>query len=159
MARYGLIRTLTLFLTLNWAYIHPMAASFSAEFTVSGKTFNVLTCEYTLSQPTDPRGRPSAGVRSGLLRISLVGTEYAVLTEWAINPQKALNGHVVFRNLIGGTLKTLAFEKGYCVSYREIFTPHEGVTAAYTFDIGITAAKVHLNGTLHDNQWLDWLVA
>ncbi|RIV25433.1 hypothetical protein DYU11_09040 [Fibrisoma montanum] len=133
-----------------------MAASFSADFVVSNKTFTVLTCEYTLSQPTDPRGRASAGVRSGLIRISIVGTDYAVLTEWAIDPKKYLDGVVYFRDLIGGTLKTIKFEKGYCVSYREIFTPHEGVTAAYTFDIGITAAKVYLNGTLHDNQWLDW---
>ncbi len=136
-----------------------MAASFSADLLVSGKTFTVLTCEYSLSQPTDPRGRPSAGVRSGLLRISIVGTDYAVLTEWAINPKKALDGKVSFHDDKGGTLKTLSFEKGYCVSYREIFTPHEGVTAAYTFDIGITAAKILLNGTLHDNQWLDWQVS
>lgn len=136
-----------------------MAASFSADFIVANKTFTVLTCEYSLSQPTDPRGRPSAGVRSGLIRISIVGTDYTVLTEWAINPDKYHEGYVYFRNDIGGTLKTLRFEKGYCVSYREIFTPHEGVTAAYTFDIGITAAKIHLNGTLHDNQWLDWKTA
>ena len=136
-----------------------MAAAFSAELIVSSKTFTVLTCEYSLSQPTDPRGRPSAGVRSGLIRISIVGTDYAVLTEWAVNPDKYLDGTIYFRDLIGGTLKTLRFEKGYCVSYREIFTPHEGTTAAYTFDIGITAAKMHLNGTLHDNQWLDWKTA
>lgn len=136
-----------------------MAASYSADFIVSTKTFTVLTCEYTLSQPTDPRGRASAGVRSGLIRISLVGTDYAVLTEWAIDPRKAHDGVVLFRDAKGGTLKTLKFDKGYCVSYREIFTPHEGVTSAYTFDIGITAAKIHLNGTLHDNQWLDWKTA
>lgn len=133
-----------------------MAASFSSDLLVSGKTFTVLTCEYTLSQPTDPRGRPSAGVRSSLLRISLVGADYAVLTEWAINPRKVLNGKIIFRDTKGATLKTLSFEKAYCVSYREIFTPHDGTTAAYTFDIGITAAKILLNGTLHDSQWLDW---
>lgn len=136
-----------------------MAASFSADLLVSGKTFTVLTCEYTLSQPTDPRGRPSAGVRSGLLRITIVGTDYAVLTEWAINPRKALDGWLTFYDTKGATLKTLSFEKGYCVSYREIFTPHEGAMAAYTFDIGITASKINLNGTLHDNQWLDWMAS
>ena len=133
-----------------------MAASYSADFIVSNKTFTVLTCEYTLSQPTDPRGRASAGVRSGLIRVSLVGTDYAVLTEWAINPKKYLDGEVFFRDDKGARLKALIFKKGYCVSYREIFTPHEGVTAAYTFDIGITAPIIFLNGTLHDNQWLDW---
>ena len=133
-----------------------MAASYSADFTISNKTFIVLTCEYTLSQPTDARGRASAGVRSGLIRISLVGTDYAILTEWAINPRKFYDGVVLFRDGKGGKLKTLEFEKGYCVSYREIFTPHDGVTSAYTFDIGITAAKIRLNDTLHDNQWLDW---
>lgn len=133
-----------------------MAASYSAEFVVSGKVFTVLTCEYSLSQPTDSRGRASAGVRSGLIRISIVGTDYGVLTEWAINPKKSMSGNFIFRDLMGGTFKTLSFEKGYCVSYREIFTPHDGVAAAYTFDLGITAAKMYMNGVLHDNQWLDW---
>jgi len=133
-----------------------VATSFSARLFVGGQSFRVLTCEYSLSQPTDPRGRASAGVRSGLLRISLLGSDYAMLTEWAVNPRKALDGEVAFYNDIGGTYKTLSFEKGYCVSYREMFSPHDGASASYMFDIGITAAKIDLNGTSHDNQWIDW---
>lgn len=133
-----------------------MPASFSAEFHVSGRRFIVVTCEYQLSQPTDPRGRPTAGVRGGLIRLTVVGNTYQVLTNWAVDPFKALDGKIVFRNMDGAVFKTLSFEQAYCVSYREIFTPHDGLAAAYTFDLGLTAAKVSLNGTLHDNQWLDW---
>ena len=133
-----------------------MAASFASEFHVGGKVFTVLTCDYSLSQPTDPRGRASAGVRGGLIRVTLTGNDYAVLTNWAIDPFKGLDGEIVFKNSIGGTLKTVKFKQTYCVSYREIFTPHDGVTAAYSFDLGLTASKLFFGVTLHDNQWLDW---
>ena len=134
-----------------------MAASFSAEFFVSDARFTVITCDYQLSQPTDPRGRPTAGVRSGLLRISLMGANYQALTYWAIDPFTAYDGEIIFKDIVGKTFKTLTFKQGYCVSYREVFTPHNGEAVAYSFDLGITAAKVTLLGdTLHDNQWLDW---
>lgn len=133
-----------------------MAASFSSDFIVGGKTFTVLTCDYSLSQPTDPRGRPSAGVRGGLIRVTLTGNDYAVLTNWAVDPFKALDGEIRFRNMDGGTMKVVKFKQTYCVSYREIFTPHDGVTAAYSFDLGLTAAKLFIGVTMHDNQWLDW---
>ncbi|MCX6216955.1 type VI secretion system tube protein TssD [Spirosoma sp.] len=136
-----------------------MAASFSAEFILpdAGASFRVLTCDYQLSQMTDQRGRPTAGVRSGLLRIAIMGANYQSLTHWAIDPFKAHDGSIVFKDLVGKTFKTITFTQGYCVSYREIFTPHDGEAVVYRFDLGITAAQVTLLGdTLHDNQWLDW---
>lgn len=135
-----------------------MAASFAADFYVAGKIppYRVLTCEYHLTQPVDPKGRPSAGVRSGLIRVSLVGNDYATLTDWAIRPDLAYNGRIIFKDLTSQIMKVLTFEQCYCVSYREIFTPHHGIDSAYTFDLGLTAAKMELNGMLHDNQWLDW---
>lgn len=134
-----------------------MAASFFAEFNVADASYTVLTCDYQLSQPTDPRGRPTAGVRSGLLRISLMGANYQVLTHWAINPFKAHDGEIVFKDAVGKVFKTLKFKQGYCVSYREIFTPNEGEAVAYSFDLGITASNVTLLADAwHDSQWLDW---
>lgn len=134
-----------------------MPASFVAEFRVADASYTILTCDYQMSQPTDPRGRPTAGVRSGLLRVSLMGANYQVLTHWAINPFKAHDGEIVFKDRSGKTLKTLTFKQGYCVSYREIFMPFDGEAVAYSFDLGITAAKITLLGdALHDSQWLDW---
>ena len=133
-----------------------MAASFSAELHVSNSVFKVLTCRYHLNQPTDPKGRPLAGVRSVQVRITLTGNNYQALTSWAVDPFKALNGYIRFINSTGGTLKVLAFEQCYCVSYQESFVPQDGVDSAYKFDLGLTAAKLYLDATLHDNQWLDW---
>lgn len=134
-----------------------MAASFYAEFVVSGTPFKILTCDYQMSQPTDPKGRPIAGVRSGLLRVSLRGENYQLLTHWAISPFKSHDGEIVFRDDDGKIFKTLKFTQGYCVSYREYFTPYEGEAVAYSFDLGITAATMTILGdTFQDNQWLDW---
>ena len=133
-----------------------MAASFSAELHVGNSIFTVLTCHYQLKQPTDPKGRPLAGVRSALIRVTLTGNNYQVLTSWAVDSFKALDGHIAFKNITGGTLKVLAFKQCYCVSYQESFVPQNGIDSAYKFDLGLTAAQVYLDTTLHDNQWLDW---
>lgn len=133
-----------------------MAASFSTTFNVGGSNYVVNECSYNLTQPTDIRGRASAGARSGLITITVTGSDYQTLVEWAINPFKAYTGTITYLDMYKSTFKTVKFEQGYCVSYEEEFTPHSGGFASYTFHLGITAAKMHLNGTLHDNMWMDW---
>lgn len=133
-----------------------MAASFATDLKLGKITYLVNQCHYTLSQPTDTRGRAAAGVRSGLIQITITGDDYQTLAEWGVNPLRALNGTLVYKDDIGATFKTVRFEQGYCVSYEEEFTPHTGLTPSYTFHLGVTAAKMFLNETLHDNMWMDW---
>jgi hypothetical protein len=133
-----------------------MAASFASTFHVPGMpAMTLMTCHYHFYQPDDVKGRPSAGVRSGLIRVTLLGTDDGTLASWGIDPLKAINGHIVFKDMDGGTLKTLYFYDTYCVEYRETFVSG-AANAAYTFELGLTARRINLNNADHDSQWSDW---
>jgi Hemolysin coregulated protein Hcp (TssD) len=128
-------------------------ASFTAFLNVGGGSFPILTCDYSLSQPVDPKGRPTAGVTSNQINVLVVGNDYEVLTDWAADSHKKLNGSIKFINREGATFKIVSFEDAYCVSYREVFTPYGGVTSSYSFNLGITSSKMHIGGVPHDNMW------
>ncbi len=133
-----------------------MAASFASEFHLSNcPVLVVMRCHYNFHQPTDVKGRPKAGVRSGLIRITLLGDDNGALTNWAADPMKALKGHIVFKDINGGTLRTLYFEDTYCVDYAETHAPGN-TEAAYVFELGLTARRIAIDNTKHDNMWLDW---
>jgi hypothetical protein len=133
-----------------------MAASFASTFHIPGMDpMTLMTCHYHFNQPDDVKGRPKAGVRSGLIKVTLLGSDNGTLASWGIDPEKAVDGHIVFKDMNGGTLKTLYFKETYCVEYREQFV--SGATnAAYSFELALTARRMNLNNADHDNQWLDW---
>ena len=135
-----------------------MAASFAIDLIIKEKTFVVTECHYSLGQPTDVRGRAIAGTRSGIISLSITGADYQILSEWGINPTKAYDGEILYKDTTNknALFKTISFVQGYCVQYDEEFTPHSGVVATYQFHLGVTAAKMYLNGVLHDNMWSDW---
>ena len=135
-----------------------MASSFESVFHLSGMDpMTLMHCDYRFNQSEDVKGRPNAGVRSGLIQVTLLGTDNGALASWGIDPVKALGGKIVFKDPEGGTLKTLQFYDAYCVYYHEAFVSGSA-SAAYSFDLGITARRITLDGQEHDSQWLDWNV-
>lgn len=135
-----------------------MAASFESTFHIPGMDpMTLMHCRYQFNQTEDVKGRPKAGVRSGLIRVSLLGTDNGTLASWGIDPKKALNGQIIFKDLNGGTLKTLDFVDTYCVYYREVFVSG-AADAAFSIDLGLTARRLTIDGQDHDNLWSDWRV-
>jgi Hemolysin coregulated protein Hcp (TssD) len=135
-------------------------ASFNAKLVVGGFEYNVLSCEYSLHQPTDSRGKTLASVKSGLIRLTLASesrNKHKALSDWAIAVKKSLDGIIVFDKIdgLGQSFKTVSFFNGHCVSYREIFTPYGGVASALTVNIGITAEKMKIGNVNHDNLWVE----
>lgn len=133
-------------------------ASFSAELSVDGKSFPVLTASYGLYQATDESGKPSSGVRTHLIQLQVVGSDDETLPDWAIDPQKRLDGKVTFLRIDQeSTFKELSFEQAYCVQYTERVAPADVVDqlspGSYLIDVGISPAVVKIGNTKHDNQW------
>ncbi|MBO0933312.1 type VI secretion system tube protein TssD [Fibrella aquatilis] len=129
-----------------------MAAGISAKMTVGGTDYLLNTCTYQFYQPTDHLGRAKAGVRSGLIEITILGNNHDTLTTWAINPFKMFDGDITHLDNDKKTMKTVSFKKAYCVSYRETLIPNSA-GIAYQFELGISAAMITYNGVEHDNQW------
>lgn len=134
-------------------------ASFSAELSLEGKTFPVLTATYGLLQQTDEGGKPTAGVRTHLIQLRLTGSDDETLTSWAADARKQLDGKVTFFRIDEqSTFKEVAFEKAYCVYYAERVAPMdiagmESLPGTYLIDIGISPAVLKIGATRHDNQW------
>lgn len=128
---------------------------FSAELSVGGNHFPVLTCDYSFHQPTNSRGRVVASVRSGLIRVSVeVQDNHDFLTNWAAQTNNEQSGSITFLNIDqGSTFKVLSFSEAHCVSYREVFTPHGGVSSSFRVDLGITANQISVGGANHQSLW------
>ncbi len=131
-----------------------MAASFETKLSVGGQTHTLNQCTYRFFQPVDHMGRAKAGVRSGLIRVTILGNNHDTLSHWAIDPFKMFDGSILHKDLINGTMKTVDFKKAYCVSYQEILIPNTS-SIAYEFHLGISAGQIDYNGVMHDNQWSD----
>lgn len=136
--------------------------SFSAEFFLQGSVFGyrVVSCEYSLHQPTDSRGKTVASVKSGLIKLTLASetsNQHKALSDWAVAVKKPLEGKVIFQRIDnrGATFKQVSFKNGHCVSYREIYTPYAGSASALTVNIGITAEIITIGTVKHNNLWAE----
>ena len=77
--------------------------SFLTELNLEGESYPVLKCHYQFTQSTDATGQPNARARSGLIELYFADVEDDQLANWAINPQKKMNGKICFARLqIGG---------------------------------------------------------
>lgn len=136
-----------------------MASAFKSEFSVSGlsSALELKNSNLTFSQSIDRRGRADSGVRSGLLRVSVLGSDEGVLANWAADPTSAKSGYMVYRDPNGGTLQRIEFKDAYCVTYHEVFqVGSENTDSSYIIHLGLTSRQLIVDGNVHDNLWLDW---
>jgi hypothetical protein len=136
---------------------------YRAELLLDGKTYGVITCEYVLSQKTEENGKPAGLVRSGLIQLVVPGSDEETLPQWAADSNKQMDGTLTFYIFDEDTVfKEIRFEGGYCVSYREYFLPLGNQVASirpptgltsYCTEVGISAAKITVDGMTHDNGW------
>lgn len=117
-----------------------MASSFLSEFSVDGleNALTLIDSAINFNQSTDRKGRASAGVRSGLIQVSILGNDQGVLANWASDSLAVKNGWMVYRDQKGGTLQRVEFKDAYCVQYHETFRVGDA-TAAYSIQLGMTA--------------------
>ncbi|GAB4024293.1 type VI secretion system tube protein TssD [Spirosoma gilvum] len=96
--------------------------SFKSTLTVEGKEFSVLQCYHKLGQKTD-NGRPTSGVRGGLIQLILDSSDEDILGDWATGPTTKKDGEIVFeRTDQQSTLTKLEFKEAYLTLYFEFVT-------------------------------------
>jgi hypothetical protein len=70
--------------------------AYVTELSLEGKSFPLLKCHYRFYQSTNETGKPTERPRSGLIELYCPGIDDEQLVDWAINPQKKLNGKITF---------------------------------------------------------------
>lgn len=130
-------------------------ASFSAELHVAGRSYPLLSCEYSTHQDTDARGRVNAKVRHSPVLAQLDVPRDSFLPAWAADAYKRCAVDIVFSNANGGrALETLHMAGAYCVSYGQAF--REGSLSADTLTVTPSSYVAHL--MLSDPDGFTWQV-
>lgn len=127
--------------------------SFKAILKVGGNEYNVLNCNYGLSQETDATGRPSSVTRGGMISIEVESTSDTSLSDWMFNNFEMRSGSIDFlKRDTNATAKSLNFVDAYAVKYVENFdsTGQNPMTEKLT----ISAREITVGNGEHTNAWV-----
>jgi hypothetical protein len=92
---------------------------FQATLTVEGKSFNILECSHSLTQKYE-RGRPTSGVRGGVIVMLLDGSDEDLLGDWATGTTTHKDGEITFERVDQqSSLQKLEFQEAYTTMYFE----------------------------------------
>ena len=93
--------------------------AYTAELKIEGKTFPIITCEYSLWQKADLFGKPVPRVMSGPIRLEIYGTDDETNISWAINNKKKLSGTISFLKSDQSVFQGNKIRGGFCIKYKE----------------------------------------
>lgn len=127
--------------------------SFKAKLNVGGKTMNVLSCNYDLTQEVDATGRPSSVTRGGRIMLTTESTGDTDMFEWMCNNFERKDGTVTFlKRDTDAKQKELSFTEGYLVKYEEKFNAFDNMAMAESFTI--SAREIKMGNGEHINEWV-----
>jgi len=126
--------------------------SFKADLKVSGKTYELLSVNFSLDQQIDHKGKVSSHVRGGTITANLVSTGDVTLFDLAQDDDKRVDGSIVFYKDDGqSTLKELKFNQAYVIGYSEAFAAH--TTTPMNITVTFSAEIIDIGGVKFDNKW------
>jgi hypothetical protein len=156
--------------------------SFKATLEIDNKTYDLQECRWNLHQEFNQVGEPKSGVYAGLFKIIMYGTEHNNFSSWVGNPKKIGSGTITLNRIDQESkFKELKFENSYLIHYVESFLSpgqleldwddfkmkNDDIKSEYKIIINhqlrtgtsyviycvISAEKITIDGTMHDNRW------
>ncbi len=118
---------------------------------MSGKDYDVLSCNYNFSQGTGQDGRPTSDVKGGQIQLSVMSSEDTALMEWMLDPAKTQDGEINFYKSDNSeqVMKKMKFSKGFCVSHAESFSNNGSMVE----NIVVSAQKIQMGNAEHEKVW------
>ena len=127
--------------------------SFSARFNVGNFSTPVNYVYFDINQAVDSLGRPASLTRGGKITVEFNSTDNNEVAEWMANPDKKLDGNIVFYDMNQQiSLKKLEFKNAYCVDLLERFDATTSSTHMVTI-ITISPETITVGGIILDNRW------
>lgn len=131
-------------------------ATHTAGFKLDGKESQVLALSYQFSRFTEENGRPASRVRRGTLNLTLASEDQhkESVVQWLGDPDTSKDGEII---IYEGEyekrkpFKTIKFEKGFVIDYRETFTDQSGSKTTESFTI--SAEKITVGSAKFDFKW------
>jgi hypothetical protein len=126
--------------------------AFKATLSLDGKTFNVLSCHFSLHQNIDATGRPASDVRGGTVSVTIESTDDTTIYTWMTDPHSFKDGKVTFyKRDQDSKMKELEFKQAACIDYSENFDANSSSPMALSFTL--SAKEISLGGNSHANPW------
>jgi hypothetical protein len=128
-------------------------ASDAIRLTAGGIDLPLLSCDFTLTQGTDPISRQTTTkVRGGVLNMSLRGSKDTQLLEWITNHKEHRDGAITFyAHSNNQKIKEIKFKKGFPIDYTEAFSESEDGYLHINFSISCDSLEV--GNASHANLW------
>lgn len=107
---------------------------------------------YEFDQATDTEGQMSGIPRGGRIkvRVKALNDGNPDLCAWMVERNLPKNGKITFlETKTGKVMKTIEFERGYCVDYEERWADKEG----HFEQIEITCQKIKFGAVEYENEW------
>ncbi|WP_118974054.1 type VI secretion system tube protein TssD [Taibaiella koreensis] len=123
-------------------------ASVFGKVKIGDTEYTLLSCSYSISQPTDAYGIPNDIPRGNLINLTVqTNGVNSSLVEWASQPKLKKDGQITYTNIEGSSGQTFDFYDGYCVFYGESFSAGSNNNSdAVMASVTISAMKVLLHG-------------
>ncbi|WP_281234448.1 type VI secretion system tube protein TssD [Flavobacterium gelatinilyticum] len=126
--------------------------SFLAKLEIDNEVFNVLEFDILFSQNIDNNGKPANKTKGGQVKIVVESTHTDLFSDWMVSKNSVKDGKVIFyRRDAMSTMKSIAFKKAYCISFRKRFNSEGSVPM--TTEILITSNEVKVGNTMFENNW------
>ncbi len=127
--------------------------SFLAKLVIGSSEFVVLRTDYEISQPVDQQNKPNGKPRGGIISVTVESSNKNDLAEWMVSPTMKKSGQITFyRRDANSSMKTLAFNDGYCIGYQESFDSNS--PDAMSIRLRISAGEIKINNSCTvTNPW------
>jgi hypothetical protein len=159
--------------------------SFKAILKLSDKSFELQECVCGFRQKRDRLGKPQAGVTGGIIKMILELNDDDTFTDWIVNPKRKEDGTITFYRIDQESkFKQIKFEGAYLIDLVESFISDGDMNlplghdtevddielqetfrfvlnhqirsgSSYSVFCRISAEKINVDGTDHDNRWGD----
>lgn len=121
-----------------------MALTANLKIEGSNNSYNVLGCDYEVTQAIDATGRPSDRPRGGLIEITMAAPDDSdmIFHEWMRDKYATKEGKISFtvnKNNVDKP-KTVSFQDAYCIKLREFFDNNNPLQMLIT--ITVAAGKI-----------------
>jgi hypothetical protein len=126
--------------------------AFLAKIEVGGKSYEVLSVNFSVGQMVDEKGQPVSNVHAGNIFVQVETTPDTILTAWMANAFEKKDGNITFyKRDAESKMRTVSWVNGYCVGYSESFNQMD--TKPMVISINISAEKVTIQDVEIDNRW------
>jgi Hemolysin coregulated protein Hcp (TssD) len=126
--------------------------SFLSKLTIDSTSYTVLECDYTFTQSKDSSGKPFGLPRGGEINIRVEANNKTDFLDWMLKSTKTKDGEITFyKRDAMSQLRNIRFEKGFCISYKEIFNANN--TEPLLIQMTICAKKLTIGDCVSENAW------